>query len=324
MTAYQYDCVRDVFSQCKDNGRRAVDVRVAGVVRTVSQVLLGKTEQIQLALACLLARGHLLIEDLPGMGKTILSQALAGALGLDYSRVQFTSDLLPADILGGSVFDSQSRTFEFQPGPIFTQVLMADEINRTTPKTQSALLEAMEERQVTTDGVTRPLPVPFFVIATQNPSFQAGTYALPESQLDRFLMRIRLGFPDAASEKALMQGRDRRSVLSEIQPALDLAGLQALQEDVAQVAASDALIDYAYRLVRYTRDSEDFEGGLSPRGNLALIQAARAWALIQDRAHVLPEDIQAVLGAVIDHRLQGTSGQSPAAGRLLHAVDVLN
>ena len=278
-----------------------------------SKLILGKGDQIRLAVACLLARGHLLIEDLPGVGKTTLAHGLARVLGLDFQRIQFTSDLLPADILGVSVYDRGSSAFKFHPGPVFTQLILADEINRATPKAQSALLEAMEEHQVTVEGQTRPLPDPFFVIATQNPAYQIGTFPLPESQLDRFLMRIELGYPSPEAERALLQGRDRRELLAEMQACLDPPQLLALQKQTARLFASDALLDYIQALVAYTRRSPNFAGGLSPRAALGLLRAARAWAAIRGRSAVLPEDVQAVLPAVAGHRLRG-SGELAGAG----------
>jgi MoxR-like ATPase len=305
-----------------------MDERLARVVDGVGSVLLGKQQQVELALTCLIAGGHLLIEDLPGMGKTLLAHSLARSLGLTYNRVQFTSDLLPADILGVSIFDRDSGTFRFQPGPVFAQVLMADEINRSTPKTQSALLEAMEEGQVSIDGETRPLPAPFFVIATQNPTFQAGTYPLPESQLDRFLMRIEIGFPTAEAEREIMRGVDRRTQMRTLQPLLSVHELAMIRTEVEAVHASDALIDYVYRLVQHSRQG-DFGFGLSPRGSLALLRASKAWALLHGRRHALPEDVQAVLGPVAEHRLRGTAETGAREGetlarRLLAHVDVIN
>ena len=270
----------------------------------INQVVLGKDHQVRLALTCLLARGHLLIEDLPGMGKTTLSQALARVLGLSYQRIQFTSDLLPGDILGTSVFDKDSGQFVFHPGPIFAELVLADEINRATPKSQSALLEAMEEGQVTIEGATRPLPEPFFVIATQNPVSSGGTFALPESQLDRFLMRLSLGYPAQAAERALLLGDARRDLLPRLQPILDHAELAHLQAQVPKVRASDALVDYVLRLVEATRSQPQFAWGLSPRASLALLAAARAWALLAERDYVIPEDVQAVLPSVVGHRLR--------------------
>ena len=298
------------------------------VIARLSGVLLGKDQEIRLALACLLADGHLLIEDLPGMGKTLLSHALAQVLGLDFKRIQFTSDVLPSDIVGASIFDRDSNSFRFVGGPIFTQVVLADEVNRATPKTQSALLEAMEERQVTTDGETRPLPKPFFVIATQNPATQTGTFPLPESQLDRFLMRIELGYPDPDAERELLRGGDRRAALKDLASELDTNTLMALQAATASVKAADPLIDYVQRLVQYSRQDPSFAFGLSPRGALALLKSARAWALLHRRSHVVPEDIQAVLPSVVEHRLRGSAdfsghGGGALAQRLLSNVDVV-
>ncbi len=297
-------------------------------IAQIGTVLLGKESQIKLALACLLSHGHLLIEDLPGMGKTTLSQALARVLGLTYSRIQFTSDLLPADILGTSIFDKSSGEFNFMPGPIFNQLILADEINRATPKSQSALLEAMEEQQVTIEGATRPLPSPFFVIATQNPNNQGGTFALPESQLDRFLMRIELGYPDPAAERQLLKGEDRRHVLARLQPTFEIDQLVELQNRCQQIKVSDALLDYVQRLVLYTRQAPEFAYGLSPRGALALLSCAKSWALIDDRLYVVPEDVQAVLPSVVEHRLRETSdfsghGAGGLTQWLLSKVDII-
>lgn len=278
--------------------------RLDACLDAINQVLLGKEVQVRLALACLLARGHLLIEDLPGMGKTTLSHTLAKVLGLSFQRIQFTSDLLPGDILGTSVFDKDTGQFVFHPGPVFAELVLADEINRATPKSQSALLEAMEEGQVTIEGATRPLPDPFFVIATQNPVSQGGTFALPESQLDRFLMRLSLGYPARAAEKALLLGEARRDLLPRLEAVLDHAALAALQDEVPRVRASDALVDYVLRLVEATRTHPQFALGLSPRGSLALLGAARAWALLAGRDYVIPEDVQAVLPSVAGHRLR--------------------
>lgn len=296
------------------------------VVSDVGSILLGKRHQIRMALCCLLARGHLLIEDLPGMGKTTLAQGLASALGLSFRRVQFTSDLLPSDILGISIYERENEAFRFHPGPIFTQLLLADEINRTTPKTQSALLEAMAERQVTLDGETRPLPRPFFVIATQNPVSQAGTYPLPESQQDRFAMCISLGYPDAAAEKQILLGTDRQRELAGLRPCLAPGELEAMQEQAAAVHVSDALADYLLRLVQFTRDSEAVDCGLSPRASLVLLGCARAWALLEGRDYVIPEDVQTVFPAVARHRLH-THGDVRKGGALVHqalnAVDII-
>ena len=274
------------------------------VVAALNSIVLGKDRQVRLAVSCLLARGHLLIEDLPGVGKTTLAQALARVLGLSYQRIQFTSDLLPADVIGVSVYDREHGRFEFHRGPVFAQLLLADEVNRATPKAQSALLEAMEERQVTVDGNTHPLPEPFFVVATQNPSYQLGTYPLPESQLDRFLMRIALGYPDAALERELLRGADRRRLLQGLAPQLSSEALAALQQQVATVHVAEPLLDYVQALVHHTRVSGHFEAGLSPRAAIALLRAAQAWALLHGRSGVLPEDVQAVARAVAGHRLE--------------------
>ena len=286
-------------------------------LKAVDEILLGKDRQVRLALACLLARGHLLIEDLPGMGKTTLSHALARVLGLSFQRIQCTSDLLPGDILGTSVFDKDSGQFVFHPGPIFAELVLADEINRATPKSQSALLEAMEEGQVTIEGATRPLPEPFFVIATQNPASQGGTFSLPESQLDRFLMRLSLGYPGRAAERSLLLGEARRDLLPRLEPLLDHAALAAFQAEVPKVRASDALVDYVLRLVEATRTQPAFALGLSPRGSLALLAAARAWALLAGRDYVIPEDVQAVLPAVAGHRLRDQADPTGHGGGAL-------
>jgi MoxR-like ATPase len=271
---------------------------------TLGEIILGKNPQISLALACLLARGHLLIEDLPGLGKTMLAEALAHTLGLEFRRIQFTSDLLPADVVGVSVFRQDSGEFEFQPGPIFSQLVLADEVNRATPKAQSALLEAMEEYQVSVDGNTMPLPEPFFVIATQNPSDQIGTFPLPESQLDRFLMRIEIGYPDEASERELIVGDDRRAMIAKIEPVAGPEMLIALQKSVRAQHVSEPLIDYIQALVRNTRESAEIDIGLSPRGSLALVAAARAHAFVENHSGVYPDDVQAIFAAVAGHRLK--------------------
>ena len=285
---------------------------VETAITQVGELILGKERQIRLAVACLLAQGHLLIEDIPGVGKTTLAHMLARVLGLDFKRVQFTSDLLPADVIGVSIFQPERHAFEFHPGPIFTHVVLADEINRATPKAQSALLEAMEERQVTADGSTRALPAPFFVIATQNPTQQIGTYPLPESQLDRFLMRIAMGYPDRAAERDLLLARDRRELLAEVRPALDGAGVLALQAEVAKIGCRPALLDYVQDLLDASRRSGAFVHGLSPRAGLGLLRAARAWAFLAGREWVLPEDVQAVAPAVLAHRLQPRDAISPS------------
>ena len=300
--------------------------QLKAVLDAANGIILGKDRAIRLALACVLARGHLLIEDLPGVGKTTLAHVIARLLGLNFQRVQFTSDMLPADIIGVSVFDRDSASFRFHPGPIFTQVVLADEINRATPKTQSALLEAMEERQVTTEGETRCLPEPFFVIATQNPSHQIGTFPLPESQLDRFLLRIELGYPDPAAERELLAGADRRTLLDELPAALSASQLIELQNAARKVHAAPALIDYVQALAAYTRAAPDWQAGLSPRAALALLSVSRAWALLDGRDHVLPEDVQAVLPGVIGHRLKPSDdgskkvGADMTAARLIEAV----
>jgi len=300
----------------------AAPAGIAAVLAQLNRVILGKESQIRLCLACLLARGHLLIEDIPGVGKTTLAHALAKTLGLSFQRVQFTSDLLPADILGVSIFDRESGRFRFQHGPIFAQLVLADEINRASPKAQSALLEAMEEHQVTLDGRSMSLPEPFFVIATQNPQDQAGTFPLPESQLDRFLMRVHLGYPAAAEERALLNGSDRRDLLGALAAAMDAAQLQALQRRVLDVHASPALLDYVQALVAHTRARMELAHGLSPRAAIGLLRAARAWALLEGRDAVIPEHVQAVLGAVVEHRLRGRDGAAAAAGRLIEAVAI--
>lgn len=284
--------------------------RIQAVAAQVGSVVVGKQPQIRLALACLLARGHLLIEDLPGVGKTTLAHALSMSLGLQFKRVQFTNDLLPADITGVSVFERETSRFVFHPGPIFSQVLLADEINRASPKAQSALLEAMEERQVSVDGEARRLPDPFFVIATQNPQDQIGTFALPESQLDRFLMCIELGYPDPKSERALLEGRDRRDMLSALPACMTPAELAGLQRSVSEVRVASPVLDYLQNLLTFTRRSPTLSEGLSPRAGLGLLQAARAWALLDGRDHVLPDDLQAVLTAVAGHRLRPAKGSA--------------
>ena len=298
------------------------------IIETISKVLLGKEHQVRLAMTCLLARGHLLIEDLPGMGKTLLAHTLAQVLGLNFNRLQFTSDLLPSDVVGVSIFDKSTASFRFMPGPIFTEVLLADEINRATPKSQSALLEAMEEHQVTVDSETMSLPEPFFVIATQNPASQMGTYPLPESQLDRFFMRIHIGYPEPEAERLLLERGDQRNVLKTIKPLLSTQELVKLQNEVEQVRASTSLIDYVQRLIQFSRNQNEFAYGLSPRGAWALVNSARAWAMLQHRDHVIPEDIQAVLPSIVEHRLRASAdhtghGSIALAQKLLANVDVL-
>ncbi|MDX1404382.1 MAG: AAA family ATPase [Woeseiaceae bacterium] len=288
-------------------GADAQHAAVDDARKSLGGIVLGKDPEISLALACLLSRGHLLIEDLPGLGKTILAQALARVLGLSYQRIQFTSDLLPADIVGVSIFQKDTGEFRFQPGPIFAQLVLADEVNRATPKAQSALLEAMEEHQVSVDGLRHPLPDPYFVVATQNPSDQIGTFPLPESQLDRFLMRIELGYPNEQNERALITGADRRELLGELEPTLNADILRELQKSAAKVHMSDPLVDYVQALVRFTRESPDIDTGLSPRGSLALVAAARSHAFIEHHSGVFPDDIQAVFAAVAGHRLKPAS-----------------
>jgi MoxR-like ATPase len=291
------------------------------VIETLETVIVGKSHQLRLAVACMLAEGHLLIEDLPGVGKTTLAHALARALGLSYQRIQFTSDLLPADVLGVSVYQRDTGSFEFHRGPVFSQVVLGDEINRATPKAQSALLEAMEERQVTADGKTYTLPSPFFVIATQNPQHQIGTFPLPESQLDRFLMQIELGYPDPAQERILLAQGERRRLIEVMEPALTADSLLRLQERVPETHVSEPLLDYVQALIRHTRESGDYLTGLSPRGGMALVRAAQAWALMEGHQGVHPEDVQAVFTAVADHRLERASRDAPTdPGRAILAT----
>ena len=299
--------------------------KMDSVVAELNKILLGKDNQIRLALCGLLARGHLLIEDIPGMGKTTLSHALAKIMGLSYQRIQFTNDLLPADVLGYSMYDREAGSLVFHPGPIFAQVVLADEINRASPRTQSALLEAMEERQVSIEGETRPLPSPFFVIATQNPIEQGGTFPLPESQLDRFLMRLQLGYPDPKAERELLEGEDSRAITGRLQAILPQPELEAAQAAVEKVGASPALLDYLQRLLEQSRRMPGLVYGLSPRAGLGLLRAAKAWALMAGRDHVLPDDVQAVFPSVAEHRLeQGESGKSKERVRqLLTTVSVL-
>ena len=291
-------------------GKEGLQAAIDQARASLNTIILGKDQEIALALACLLGRGHLLIEDLPGLGKTMLAQSLAKVLGLSYQRIQFTSDLLPADIIGVSIFQQQSGEFVFQPGPVFAQLVLADEVNRATPKAQSALLEAMEEHQVSADGKTHKLPDPYFVVATQNPSDQIGTFPLPESQLDRFLMRIELGYPNEENERELITGEDRRLLLQNLDAELSPATLRQLQDSVREVHLSDPLVDYIQALVRFSRESPDIETGLSPRGSQALALAARAHAFIQHHAGVYPDDLQAVFPAVAGHRLKPASNSS--------------
>lgn len=309
-----------------------LQARLQAMLTSINQIVLDKAEVVKLSVACLLAGGHLLLQDLPGMGKTTLAHAIALHLGLDFNRVQFTSDMLPADILGLSIYRNDSGTFEFKPGPVFCQLLLADEINRASPKTQSALLEAMEERQVSQDGVTRALPSPFFVIATQNPTQQAGVFVLPESQLDRFLMCLSLGYPSVNAERELLLGTDRRQLLAQITPMLTVAELQAAQQQVAAVYLAPTVVDYLQRLVAKTRESRDYHG-LSTRGVLALKHAAQAFAYLGGYQEVTPEDVQAVFAPVADHRLGqafvpfsqlGGSAPDSLARQIMRQVPVLN
>lgn len=288
----------------------AVREEMQSVYQQLNQLILGKQLQIKLSLTCMLANGHLLLEDLPGMGKTVLSHSLAKVLGLDYNRVQFTNDLLPADLLGASIYQAQSQSFHFIEGPIFTQFLLADEINRATPKTQSALLEAMEEQQVSLEGETRKLPTPFFVIATQNPAEQIGTAPLPESQLDRFLIRIEMGYPVKTAEMEILAGESRRELLEKIDAQINAAQLEAYQAEVKNVECSDTALTYLYELLQYSRESHHFVNGLSTRAGLALLNAAKAWAWLDGATHLLPAHIQAVFPYVSGHRLQKISGNS--------------
>jgi len=274
------------------------------VIAQAGTIILGKEQQIRLALSCVLAGGHLLIEDIPGVGKTTLAHVIAKILGLQFQRIQFTSDLLPADIIGASIYNREAGTFQFLRGPLFAQLVLADEVNRTTPKTQSALLEAMEESQVTVEGQTYPLPAPFFVIATQNPLYQIGTFPLPESQLDRFLMRLEMGYPNPEAERALLKGIERRSLVNAMTPAMSPAQLQGWQREVAGVFVSDSLLDYVQAILAFTRTAPYFQNGLSPRAGLGLLRGAQAWALLAGRHLVTPEDVQAVLLPVVGHRLQ--------------------
>jgi len=285
------------------------------IVQEAGKVILGKERTIRLAITCLIANGHLLIEDLPGVGKTTLAHVLAKLLGLNYQRIQFTSDLLPADILGASIYSREDETFHFHQGPLFSQLVLADEINRATPKSQSALLEAMEERQITTEGETRVLPSPFFVVATQNPSHQIGTFPLPESQLDRFLMRIQLGYPSPQAERQLLGGEDRREMVQELNALISTDQLHSLQMQASQIHVSEALLDYVQALLEASRTNSKFDHGLSPRAGLAIIKSSRAWAFLAGRDSVLPEDVQAILPAVVDHRLQ--TDRDPEYGKSL-------
>ena len=308
-----------------------VDIRqnLQNTLDTLNSIVLGKPREIKLALTAVLGGGHLLIEDLPGMGKTTLAQAMSKVLGLSHQRIQFTSDVLPSDVLGVTVFSQIDGEFSFHQGPIFCNLLLADEINRTTPKSQSALLEAMEEGSVTTEGVTRELPDPFFVIATQNPNHQTGTYPLPESQLDRFLLRVQLGYPDSASERILLESGNRRNLIASCDAVLDGEKVKALQHEVSLLRVSEELLDYLQRLAEFTRQSEALRYGLSPRGVMAVLSAAKAWAYIAGRDYVIPEDIQAIFSSATDHRLRDQSGKTMSThlsiGQwIVTQVDVIN
>lgn len=288
-----------------DTNRKKVD----HIVSEINRVILGKELQVRLVLTCLFARGHVLIEDIPGVGKTTLAHVLAKVLGLSFQRIQFTSDLLPADIIGVSVYDKHDSQFKFHKGPLFAQMILADEVNRATPKTQSALLEAMEEQQVTVEGETRELPHPFFVLATQNPMHQIGTFPLPESQLDRFMMRLELGYPDQKTERALLKGRSRRDMICDLPEVMHINDILAIQKQVASIHVSDALLDYLQALLTFSRQSPQYKTGLSPRAGLSIMHSAQAWALTQGRDHVIPEDVQIVLPGVISHRLMTATEQ---------------
>ena len=294
------------------------------LLQTANTIISGKEEQIKLAIACLLSKGHLLIEDLPGMGKTTLAHLLAKLFGLNYSRIQFTSDMLPADIIGISIFNKNTAEFNFHPGPVFCQLVLADEINRATAKTQSALLEAMEEQQITMDGETYPLESPFFVIATQNPQTQAGTFPLPESQLDRFLMRIVLDYPDRLTERSILSGNDRRELLKGIKPVFSIEQLLKMQQQIRSVHISSALLDYVQDILQFSRHSQYFLTGLSPRAGLGLLHAAQAWAFIHNREMVIPDDIKAILPSIILHRLIVKQDQNSNEQQIIKLFNELN
>ena len=289
-------------------------------IASIETIILGKSHQIRLAVCCLLARGHCLIEDLPGVGKTTLSQTIAQVFGLDFNRIQFTSDLLPADILGVSIYDAASQQFNFHPGPIFSHFVLADEINRATPKTQSALLEAMEERQISVEGATHKLEEPFFVIGTQNPLDQSGTFPLPESQLDRFMMKIQLGYPDADAERALLSGENPRDMMNRIQPSMTLERFLDLQSAVDSIHCSEALLLYVQHLIQATRDPGVFVYGISPRAGLAVIRASKTWAMMHGRDHAEPGDVQAIFAAISEHRLTATEQHSKPVSSMIEEL----
>lgn len=300
-------------------------IKIEKILSQVGGVILGKDKEIRMVFTCLLAKGHLLIEDIPGVGKTTLAQALAKTLGLSYNRIQFTSDLLPADIIGSSIFDKETQKFRFHAGPLFEQMVLADELNRATPRTQSSLLEAMEERQVSVDGTTHPLPVPFFVIATQNQRYHVGTFPLPESQLDRFLMRISLGYPDYQSERKILMGESRIDILKKLQPVLNLQELLQLQLQVPKIHVSEAILDYIQSIISGSRSGSHHYLGLSPRAGISLVRAAQAYALIEGREMVIPEDVQSVAGVVLEHRLDPEGSKvkhtgSPASEQLIKQI----
>lgn len=284
------------------------------IAAEMNRIILGKELEIRLVFTCLLAKGHLLIEDIPGVGKTTLAQALAKILGLSYSRVQCTSDLLPADIVGTSIFEAGAQEFRFHAGPLFDQMVLVDELNRATPRTQSALLEAMEERQVSVDGVSHPLPDPFFVIATQNQRFHVGTFPLPESQLDRFLMRIKLGYPDYKSERLLLKGENRHEMVKRLEPVISTETLKGLQDQVPKIHVSDAILDYIQDIIAGSRSNPHQYLGLSPRAGISLVKAAQAWTMSEGREMVLPEDVQSVAGCVLEHRLEPESSNVKSSG----------
>jgi MoxR-like ATPase len=305
-----------------DNSIAELKADIERATAAIETIILGKSRQVKLAVCCLIARGHCLIEDLPGVGKTTLSQSIARVFGLDFKRIQFTSDLLPADILGVSIFDPELQSFKFHPGPIFAHFLLADEINRATPKTQSALLEAMEEKQITVEGTTHRLDDPFFVIGTQNPLDQSGTFPLPESQLDRFMMKLSLGYPDQAAERALLSGGNPRDLMYQTQPVFSVERFLEVQAAVDGIHCSEPLLDYVQHLIQATRNPGLFVYGISPRAGLAIVQASKAWALMDGRSHAEPGDVQAVFGVIAEHRLTPAEQHSRPTGDLV--IDLLD